>query len=158
MDSLKAQQAELRKGLEAIKAQLGSSLQAQAQAVERSARSVDELRQRQESLRSDLVAVVERELGGAPAASRAATPGRHRPLPARTMRRIAAHVAEGAARCSLRWPTPTPSSAGLKRLSGLCERPRSRRLPRRAASMGVSASLAARVLRKFGLVAKRPLR
>ena len=43
--------------------------------MERSAKSVDELRQRQESLRSDLVAVVERELGGAPVASRAAAGG-----------------------------------------------------------------------------------
>jgi len=75
VDSLKAQQAELRKGLEAIRAQLGSSLQAQAQAVERSAKSVDELRQSQESLRSDLVAVVERELSGAQAASRTAAGG-----------------------------------------------------------------------------------
>ena len=48
VDGLKAQQAELRKGLEAVRAQLGSCVQAQAQAVERSARSVDELRQRQE--------------------------------------------------------------------------------------------------------------
>ena len=57
VDGLKAQQAELRKGLEAVRAQVSSCVQAQAQAVERSARSVDELRQRQESLRPDPAAV-----------------------------------------------------------------------------------------------------
>ena len=73
VDSLKAQLAELRKGLEAVKAQLGSSLQAQAVIVQASAQSVDELRQRQENLRSeqenlrsDLIAAVHTELKVAP--------------------------------------------------------------------------------------------